>query len=89
MPIFDNPSYDRARGGQLKVKLTIPEITRPVEGGKGGQVTIPKRVVEFEIDLERMPLVNVAGYTVERNQIAPDVIAYPNGTGAEVNASFG
>lgn len=73
------PSIDRARGGIIKIKLTIPEIVRRVEGGRGGQVTIPARVCEFEIDLEQMPLVDVAAYKVEERQIGPANIPYPNG----------
>lgn len=82
------PEYDRARGGQLKVKLTIPQRRLPVQGGPGA-VTIPKQVVEFVIDLERMPLVNVANYAVDRVQVAPPLISYPNGTDATVDATFG
>jgi hypothetical protein len=32
------PALDRARGGIIVIKLTIPSKTYPVQGGKGGQV---------------------------------------------------
>jgi hypothetical protein len=80
-------AYDRARGGQLKVTLTIPAMRLPVKGNFG-YVNVPERKVTFELDLERMPLVNVAGYAVDRVQVKPTTISYPNGTGATVDAKF-
>jgi hypothetical protein len=84
----EDAQYDRARGGQLKVKLTIPEKRLDVKGNFGF-VIVPKQTVEFVIDLERMPLVNVSGYAVDRIQTGPPLIEYPNGTGATVDKTFG
>jgi hypothetical protein len=72
-------SIDRARGGIIQITLTIPSKTYPVQGGNGGQVKTDEMDVTFDIDLEQMPLVNVASYKVEEEQIGPDVIKYPNG----------
>lgn len=73
-------SIDRARGGQIKITLKIPSKTYAVQGGKGGQVTTDAMSVSFEIDLEEMPLVNVATYKTDRTQTGPATIPYPNGT---------
>ena len=75
----DQPTMDRARGGKMKVTLQIPSKTYQVQGGKGGQITTDKMSVTFELDLEQMPLVNVAGYRTDRAQIEPDSMPYPNG----------
>ena len=73
-------SIDRARGGIVQVTLNIPAKTYKLKLSIGsGTVTIPKMSCTFEIDLEQMPLVNVAGYEIEEEQIGPDTIAYPNG----------
>lgn len=87
-PMSRQPNIDRARGGIIQIELTIPEITRPVEGGRGGRVTIPKRVANFEIDLEMLPLINVSGYSVGMEQTGPDEMPYPNGATAPFKGSF-
>jgi hypothetical protein len=71
-------SIDRARGGIIQITLTIPSKIYPVRGGRG-IVRTAKMSVTIDIDLEQMPLVNVASYKIEEEQIAPDVIPYPNG----------
>jgi hypothetical protein len=73
------PALDRARGGIIVIKLTIPSKTYPVQGGKGGQVKTDEMTVTVKIDLEELPLVNVASYKVEEEQIGPDVMPYPYG----------
>ena len=81
--VTPQPSIDRARGGKIKVKLTFPRTK--VEGGSG---FVPRRVCEFEIDLEEMPLVNVAGYRTDRVQVAPDEMPYPNGATSPFEGTF-
>ncbi len=71
-------SIDRARGGIIQITLTIPSKRYRVSGGLGS-VTTAKMSVTIDIDLEQMPLVNVASYEVEEEQIAPEEIPYPNG----------
>lgn len=77
-PMSRQPSIDRARGGIIKIELTIPAETIGVTGGPG-RVRIPKKVAKFEIDLEMMPLINVSNYSVEMQQDGPDEMPYPNG----------
>lgn len=76
--ISAQPSIDRARGGIIKIELTIPQERVNVTGGPGA-VTIPKKVCTFEIDLEQLPLVNVAGYQIDQEQISPERMSYPYG----------
>jgi hypothetical protein len=74
----DAPHIDRARGGTVSVTLIIPAKRIQVQGGKGGFVDIPKEEVTFTIDMEQLPLVNVARYQTTMTQIAPEVIPYPD-----------
>jgi hypothetical protein len=74
----DAPHIDRARGGTVSVTLIIPAKRIQVQGGKGGFVDIPKEEVTFTIDMEQLPLVNVARYNTTMTQIAPEVIPYPD-----------
>jgi hypothetical protein len=76
-------SIDRARGGQIQITLTIPSKNYKVRGGLGS-VTTDEMQITFEIDLEEMPLVNVASYKTDRTQTGPKKMDYPNG-----NISFG
>jgi hypothetical protein len=48
-----------------------------VEGSCTGTVKTKAMEAEFEIDVEKLPLVNVAGYAIEEEQIAPAVLDYP------------
>jgi hypothetical protein len=75
----ENPGahIDRARGGQVTVKLIIPPKRIGVQGGQGGFVDIPKQEVSFTIDLEQLPLVNVARYNTTMTQVEPLIIPYP------------
>lgn len=77
-------SIDRARGGIIKIKLTLPSMN--IIGGPG---RTPARVCEFQIDLEQMPLVNVASYEVQEEQITPEEIPYPNGNTNPWTGTFG
>jgi len=70
------PSMDRARGGTVTVTLIIPPQILPVRGGSG-VVETKQLEVEFTIDMEQLPLVNVAGYRVDEQQIGPPVMPYP------------
>jgi hypothetical protein len=72
-------SIDRARGGIIKIRLVWPEYSGNTTGRDREPFKIPERVCEFEIDLEQLPLVNVASYKVEEEQIGPEEIPYPNG----------
>lgn len=82
-------SMDRARGGIITITLTIPEKTHRVKTPVGaGAVTIPAVSVTIDIDLEQMPLVNVAGYKTDRTQTGPDEMPYPNGV-ITYNENFG
>jgi len=72
-------SYDRARGGKIQIRLVIPSKTYSLDTRDGGTVTTDEMVAEFEIDLEELPLVNVAGYKIEEEQYAPDRMSYPYG----------
>lgn len=85
--ITAQPSIDRARGGIMKIRLVLPPLRLPVIRGRG-YVQIPRRVCEFEIDLEHMPLVDVAGYRIEERQVAPDVMPYPNGVTNPYEGTF-
>lgn len=78
------PSMDRARGGVLAITLTIPPETIKVSpynfpDGKPatGQVTTRQMIGLIEIDWEQLPLVDVAGYRVEEEQVGPAVLPYP------------
>ena len=80
-------SIDRARGGIVKIELTIPAQKYPVKGGPGA-VTTKEMKCTIEIDLEQMPLVNVSGYEIEEEQIGPDEMPYPNGAQCTIAKSF-
>lgn len=79
-------SIDRARGGIIKIKITIPELTVRTNSKKDS-VTLPERICEFDIDLELLPLVNTSGYAVDREQNSPDRMAYPYGRDAADDAT--
>jgi hypothetical protein len=77
-------TYDRARGGVLEITFTIPPEIIMVENYKfpngnpaTGQVTTNRLEATIEIDWELLPLVDVAGYTIEEEQIGPAVLPYP------------
>lgn len=70
-------SYDRARGGKIEIKLKIPSKTYTAQGACGGKVTTAEMNVTILIDVEKLPLVNVAGYSIEEEQYAPKVLEYP------------
>lgn len=70
-------SYDRARGGLIEIKLTIPSQTYNLSGPCGGKVKSPEMKITIEIDVEKLPLVNVAGYSIEEEQYAPEVMEHP------------
>jgi len=70
-------SIDRARGGKISISLTIPSKT--YTDSDGDSHTTDEMKVSFEIDLELMPLVNVAGYGTNLVQTGPEEIKYPNG----------
>lgn len=76
--ISRQPAMDRARGGKIHIKITLPEQRIPVTGGPGA-VRIPKQICEFYIDLEELPLVNVAGYATDHVQTGPAKMSYPEG----------
>lgn len=76
--VTPQPAIDRARGGVIHIKITLPEERIRVSGGPGA-VTIPKKECNIMIDLEDMPLVNVSGYEVDREQISPERMSYPYG----------
>lgn len=69
-------AYDRARGGKIEIKLTIPSQKYNVSGGIGSVVTREMKVT-VEIDVELLPLVNVAGYSIEEQQVGPPILEYP------------
>lgn len=71
-------SIDRARGGTIHLRITIPEERLPVRGGIGS-VVIPKKELNLLVDLEELPLVNVASYKIDRNQTGPAKMSYPYG----------
>jgi hypothetical protein len=71
-------SYDRARGGKIEIKLKIPSKTYTAQGACGGQVTTSEMNVTILIDVEKLPLVNVAGYSIEEEQYAPPTLEYPD-----------
>lgn len=79
---------DRARGGIITITLNIPSKTYPVRGGKGGTVKTDAMSMTLDIDLEQMPLVNVAGYKTDRTQTGPDEMPYPSGV-ITYNENFG
>lgn len=70
-------SYDRARGGKIEIKLTIPSQSYDLQGPCRGNVKSPELKITFEIDIEKLPLVNVSSYTVEAEQIADATLDYP------------
>ena len=76
--VTPQPNIDRARGGLIHIEITIPEETIRVSGGIG-RVRIPKKVCSFTIDLEQLPLVDVASYRIEQRQISPERMSYPYG----------
>ena len=83
---YGEGSIDRCRGGVLEIKLNIPSRTQTVEGARypsgnrppaPGTMTFPAMSTTIKIDWELLPLVNVAGYAIEEEQIGPDVLPYP------------
>lgn len=73
-------SYDRARGGQIEIKLTIPSETLTANGACGGTITTKEMKVTILLDIEKLPLVNVAGYYIEEEQTGPGTLGpgYPD-----------
>ena len=71
-------SYDRARGGKIEIKLKIPSKTYTAQGACGGKVTTAEMNVTLLIDVEKLPLVNTAGYKIGEEQIGPKVLEYPD-----------
>lgn len=71
-------AYDRARGGKIEIKLTIPSQTYDLSGPCGGSVKSPEMKLTMVIDVEELPLVNVAGYSIEEEQIGPDTMDHPD-----------
>jgi hypothetical protein len=71
------PHIDRARGGTVTITLVIPPKQIGVQGGGGGVVNIPQQSVTFTIDMEQLPLVNVANYSAPYTQIGPPALPYP------------
>lgn len=77
------PSIDRARGGLLKIKVTIPSETVKVDGAKlgplprPGTITTKEMKTTVEIDWEKLPLVNTAAYKINEKQVSPDEMPYP------------
>jgi hypothetical protein len=79
-------AYDRCRGGILEIEITIPSETVEVEGARypttgrppaPGTMTFPEMKATIKIDWELLPLVNTAGYAMEEEQYAPDLLPYP------------
>lgn len=79
-------AIDRCRGGILEIEVTIPSKTETVEGARfptsgrppaPGTMTFPEMKTTIKIDWELLPLVNTAGYSMEEEQYAPDVLPYP------------
>ncbi len=68
---------DRARGGILKITLKIPSKTYTANGACGGIYRTTAMSLDVEIDIEKLPLVNTAGYKIEEEQTGPDSIPYP------------
>lgn len=82
------PSIDRARGGIIKIKLTIPQETIKAPATIGSAIVdIPKKEVTITIDLEKMPLIDTSAYKVEETQTGPDSMDYPDGPG-ELSFTF-
>jgi hypothetical protein len=72
-----DPVIDRARGGILKITLKIPSQTYTANGACSGTYKTKAMTLEVEIDIEKLPLVNTAGYKIEEQQTDPDTIPYP------------
>lgn len=70
------PNRDRARGGKIQIDLTIPKRTYRLQGSCNGIFSTAEMYVRILIDVEKLPLVNTAGYKIEEEQIAPDEIKY-------------
>lgn len=77
------PNIDRARGGILVVDVIIPSEVAGTSGAKrfgiftrAGSVKTNGLTARLLIDWEKLPLVNVSGYTTDREQIAPDEMPY-------------
>lgn len=78
-------AIDRCRGGILEIEVTIPSKTYDVVGARNpsngapvpGTMTFPEMKTTIKIDWELLPLVNTAGYSMEEEQYAPDVLPYP------------
>lgn len=71
------PSIDRARGGKIELKLTIPSKTYSLKGPCGGKATLSKMEVTIVIDIEELPLVNTSGYSTGGwTQNADDELPY-------------
>lgn len=70
------PSIDRARGGKILIKLTIPSQQYKADGACGGVVTTDEMTVEVTIDVEKLPLVDTATYRIEEQQDSPSEMPY-------------
>ena len=70
-------AYDRARGGIIKITLSIPSRVLTANGACGGTITTKAMKATIEIDVEKLPLVNVAGYAIEEEQVGPDTLDSP------------
>ena len=70
-------AYDRARGGEIELKLTIPSKTLTANGACDGTITTKEMKVTIIIDVEKLPVVNVAGYLIEEEQTGPDSMDHP------------
>lgn len=70
-------SYDRARGGLIEIKLTIPSKTLSANGACGGTINTKEMKVTVVIDVESLPVINVAGYSIEEEQYGPEVLEHP------------
>jgi hypothetical protein len=77
-------TLDRARGGIQNIELTIPGMEYDVKGGSGVVRTETLKTT-IKLDIEKWPLVNVAGYTPSEEQIAPAELEYPQ---ADINETF-
>lgn len=70
------PSIDRCRGGKIQIDLTIPKKTYRLQGSCGGIFSTSEMYVRIIIDVEKLPVVNTAGYSVEEEQIGDDELVY-------------
>lgn len=70
------PSIDRVRGGKIMLHLIIPSQTYITNGACGQKGVTDEMHVRVEIDVEKLPLVNLSGYGVEEEQIGPDEMPY-------------